>query len=241
PFVGGGALFFALGRRPALLSDANAELMEAYRAVRDQVEAVIAALQAHVYDAHHYYRVRALDPARLAPAERAARTIYLNRAGYNGLYRVNRAGRFNVPFGRQLNPSLCDAANLRACAAALDGVELQAVDFEEAVADAAAGDLVYFDPPYVPASETAAFTSYVAAGFDARQHARLARVFRRLTARGVHVVLSNSDRPLVWELYPGFAIRQVAAPRYINSDPARRGAVMELLVCNQAAADAPWS
>src|SRR5262249_13116484 len=129
PFVGGGALFFALGRMPARLSDANPELIDAYRAVRDHTEALIVELRAHRYDPHHYYRVRALDPNRLSLVERAARPIYLNHAGYNGLYRVNRSGQFNVPFGRMSNPLLCDAANLRACAAALAGVELWAGDF----------------------------------------------------------------------------------------------------------------
>ena len=230
PFAGGAAVFFALGRTDAVLADMNAELMNVYAAVRDDVEAVIAELQKYRYGATHYYRAREANLRKMAPAARAARTIYLNRTGYNGLYRVNRAGKFNVPMGRHTNPTLCDADNLRACAKALRGVDVRVEDFEAAAGGARKGDLVYFDPPYVPVSDTADFTSYVPGGFGADQQRRLAGLFARLAARGVHVVLSNSDTPAVRKLYAGFRIEKVLAARFINSRASARGKVGEVVV-----------
>ncbi|HEX3772319.1 MAG TPA: DNA adenine methylase [Polyangiaceae bacterium] len=230
PFAGGAALFFALAPKRAVLADVNAELVDCYKAARDDVDGVIAALGEHRYEAEHYYRVRAVDPASLAPADRAARTIYLNRTGYNGLYRVNRAGKFNVPMGRYTNPLLCDADNLRACSKALAGVVVRRADFEQAVEGARAGDFVYFDPPYVPVSDTADFTSYVPGGFGADQQRRLADLFAALARRGVHAVLSNSDTPSVRDLYRGFRIHRVLASRHINSRGTRRGKVGEVVV-----------
>ncbi len=230
PFAGGAALFFDLRPEHAELTDINSELIDCYRAVRDKVEPVIGALKRHRYDETHYYRVRAIDPASLARPERAARTIYLNKTGYNGLYRVNRSGKFNVPMGRYTNPRVCDADNLRACSAALKGVEVQVRDFETQVARARAGDFVYFDPPYVPVSDTADFTSYAPGGFGLDGQRRLAALFASLARRGVHVVLSNSDTPLVRELYRGFRIARVLAARNINSRGALRGKVGEVVV-----------
>jgi DNA adenine methylase len=230
PFVGGGALFFSLRPPGAALSDVNTELIDCYRAVRDDVEAVIEALREHRYDGKHYYAVRGIPPADLPQAHRAARTIYLNKTGFNGLYRVNRSGTFNVPFGRYTNPCLCDKPTLRACARALRGVELQARDFAEVVASARPGDFVYFDPPYVPASETANFTSYSRGGFPLDEQRRLAKVFADLASRGVLVMLSNSDTRIVRELYARFRIDVVLASRSINSKGAGRGKVGELVV-----------
>jgi DNA adenine methylase len=230
PFAGGGALFFALRPRSAVLSDVNTELIDCYRAVRNQVERVIRALRAHRYDRDHYYAVRSMPPASLSLAERAARTIYLNKTGYNGLYRVNRAGLFNVPMGRYTNPGILDASNLRACSRALRGAEVEACAFEAVLSSAKRGDFVYFDPPYVPASATADFTSYVPGGFGLDDQRRLAAVFTRLAAKGVHVMLSNSDTAPVRELYAGFRIDVVLAARSINSKGARRGKVGEVVV-----------
>jgi DNA adenine methylase len=230
PFAGGAALFFSLRPKRAVLADVNAELMDCYVATRDDVDAVIAALGHHRYAAEDYYRVRAIDRATLPLAERAARTIYLNKTGYNGLYRVNRAGKFNVPMGRYKSPLLCDAANLRACSVALRGVDLRVDDFEDVASRAKAGDFVYFDPPYVPVSDSAAFTSYVPGGFGADQQRRLAEVFTTLARRGVYAMLSNSDTPTVRELYRGFRIDSVLAARFINSRGSRRGKIGEVLV-----------
>jgi DNA adenine methylase len=235
PFAGGAALFFSLRPRQALLADVNAELIDCYVAARDEVDALIEALGRYRYATEDYYRTRAIDRTSLPLAERAARTIYLNKTGYNGLYRVNRAGKFNVPMGRYSNPLVCDAANLRACSKALEGVDLRVADFEEVAGRAKPGDFVYFDPPYVPVSDTADFTSYVPGGFGPDQQRRLALVFAKLARRGVHAMLSNSDTPTVRELYRGFRIDAVLAARYINSRGSRRGKVGEVVVTSFAA------
>jgi DNA adenine methylase len=230
PFAGGAALFFALTPAHASLTDVNSELIDCYRMVRDRVEDAIVALRRHRYAPEHYYRVRAMDPSTLKLPERAARTIYLNKTGYNGLYRVNRAGKFNVPMGRYTNPTVCDADNLRACSAALQRVELKQRDFAEQASRAKAGDFVYFDPPYDPMSATSAFTSYAPGGFGHEAQRRLAELFARLARKGVHVVLSNSDTPLVRELYRPFRIAPILAARSINSRGSRRGKVGEVVV-----------
>jgi DNA adenine methylase len=238
PFVGGAAMFFDLrSRRPdmtAFLSDVNAELVNCYVAVRDEVEAVIRELRAHVHEQEHYYKVRAWNPAELRPSARAARTIFLNKTGYNGLYRVNRSGQFNVPFGRMNNPLLCDVDNLRACARALAGVSIAHGDYSEVTKRAKKGDFVYFDPPYVPLSPTSDFTAYIPGGFGEGQQRQLAKVFAKLAARGVNVMLSNSDTPLVRELYADFDIRVVFASRSVNSKATRRGKLPEVVVRNRA-------
>ncbi|WP_437639552.1 DNA adenine methylase [Sorangium sp. So ce854] len=232
PFVGGAALFFCLQPKRAALTDVNAELIDCYRAVRDRVEEVIAALGSHEYDEAHYYSVRDLDPKALSLPERAARTIFLNRTGFNGLYRVNSAGRFNVPFGRYVNPSICNPPQLRACSAALQGVELEVRDFERVLDHAGEGDFVYLDPPYSPVSSTANFTSYSAGGFSFRDQERLAALFAALDERGVKVMLSNSDVPEIPPLYKRFKIDRVAALRSINAKSDARGRVGEIVIRN---------
>jgi DNA adenine methylase len=233
PFIGGGAVFFELARqkriRYARLSDRNAELVTTYKAIRDGVEGVIKALAAHKNDEAHYYEVRAVDPATLTPAQCAARTIFLNRVGYNGLYRVNSRGLFNVPFGRYRNPKICDPDALRRVSQSLQIADIVVADFEESCARAVAGDVVYLDPPYVPVSKTASFTSY-SGRFDEKEHQRLAETFARLVDAGAFVLLSNSDTELSRSLYAGFKIDTVNATRAINSRADRRGVVREVLV-----------
>jgi len=234
PFIGGGAVFFALAREGAferaVLADANAELIETYAAVRDRLEDIIELLSRCEYDEGFYYHARSLDTAELDPAERAARTIYLNKAGFNGLYRLNKRGTFNVPFGRHTNPTLLDEPNLRAVSDVLQDVELVTADFENTVADAAPGDAVYFDPPYVPISETSFFTAYDGTNFTLDEQERLAAVMRRLDERRVHALLSNSESDRTRKLYRGLRIERVEAVRAINSRADRRGPVGELLV-----------
>jgi DNA adenine methylase len=208
----------------------NAELVNCYTAVRDDVESVIRALGVHVYDREHYYEVRKWKPAELGQAERAARTIYLNKTGYNGLYRVNRSGQFNVPFGRFTKPQFCDPENLRACSRALRGVSIEHGDYSRVVEHAKAGDFVYFDPPYVPLSPTSDFTAYIPGGFGEGEQQKLAKVFATLAKRKVHVMLSNSDTALVRKLYAGFDIRVVYASRSVNSNASRRGKLTEVVV-----------
>jgi DNA adenine methylase len=231
PFLGGAALFFALGPRRAVLADTNARLIRTYRGVRDDVDGVIALLRTYRHDPEFFYRMRAADIDRESDARVAAWFIYLNRVGYNGLYRVNRRNRFNVPFGRYVNPTICDEPRLRACAVALRHADLQVADFCDAVRGATRGDFVYFDPPYVPLTPTASFTSYTAAGFGPDDQVRLRDLARRLKRRGVHVLISNSGTDRVRELYAdGFDVDEVRARRAVNSRASGRGAVAELVI-----------
>ncbi len=271
PMVGGGALFFALAgdeeRRPrhAVLNDANADLMAAYRAVRDLVEPLIGRLEgyARAYldaDAEErarlYYEVREREPK--SKLERAARLIFLNRTCFNGLYRVNRTGRFNVPHGRYARPRIVDAEALRAASRALAEVELRDDDVEQACAGAGPGDLVYLDPPFVPLSATSSFTDYTAGSFGPADQLRLRWLIDDLTERGACVMLSNSPTDWVRAAYetaryrvtpaagegsPGAGgparaahahhrIEEVQARRMINSRGDRRSAITELIVTN---------
>ncbi len=231
PFVGGGALFFELGPRPAVLADVNARLIRTYHGVRDHVDEVISRLREYPHDSRFFYELRDVDIDLRSDAEVAAWFIYLNKIGFNGLYRVNRQNRFNVPFGRHKNPNICDDATLRACSRALSGAELLVADFEAVVRDAQANDLVYFDPPYVPLSVTSSFTSYTSGGFGPADQVRLRDLALELKQRGVHVLLSNSSAEFVRDLYrPSFETTEVSATRLVNSKGARRGAITELVI-----------
>lgn len=234
PFLGGGAVFFELARlgriQRARLRDRNPELIDTYCAVRDEVDAVLRALAAHRNDEAYFYEVRATDPSALTRAERAARTIFLNRVGYNGLYRVNSKGEFNVPFGRYKNPRICDEAGLRRASHALSLADIAVADFGETCSDVETGDVVYLDPPYLPMSRTASFTAYARDRFGEDEHRRLANVFTEVVDRGAFALLSNSDTKLSRELYTGFKIATVPATRAINSKADRRGVVNEVLV-----------
>ncbi len=234
PFVGGGAVFFALAAqarfRRAVIGDANAELVICYTAIRDQVDAVIAKLRRYRNDHDVYYEVRAKDPARLSPAARAARVIFLNRCGYNGLYRVNSKGAFNVPFGRYRRPLICDEGKLRAASRALRTVKIVAGDFAKLMAKPGPDDFVYLDPPYVPVSATSSFTAYAGRDFGMTAQERLAEALRALSVRGVPALLSNSDCAATRKLYQGLDIERIRARRAINSVARRRGPVDEILV-----------
>lgn len=237
PFIGGGALFFRLTPQRAHLSDLNEDLINVYRCVAWNVEAVIKRLQAHQRDHGHdyYYTVRERWNDRKhcrSAVERAAGFIYLNKTCYNGLYRVNQRGRFNVPIGRYTAPKICDGPGLRAASRVLQQAELTSGHFAERVADAGPGDFVYFDPPYDPVTTTANFTSYTSSSFgDPDQH-DLARIVGDLTDRGAFVMVSNSDTPYIRDLYRGFHIERIEAPRAINSRSGGRGPVGELIITN---------
>jgi DNA adenine methylase len=238
PFVGGGALFFELyranhlGTAPPFLSHSNENLIDAYMGVKEDVDRIICLLIQHKasHSQEYYYQVRATAPTD--PVERAARIIYLNRTCYNGLYRENRKGKFNVPFGRYTNPAICDEENLRAVAEALCKATIETRPFDSVLDRAEPGDFVYFDPPYHPLSKTASFTSYDKNGFDKDAQHRLAAVFRQLSEHSVKVLLSNSMTPFVKDLYRGFRIEKVWATRAVNSRGDRRGKVCEALVRN---------
>lgn len=231
PFVGGGALFFDLAPERASLTDMNERLVRTYRGVRDDVYGVIKRLREYPYDEAFYYQMRASGLNAASDAEVAARFIYLNKTGFNGLYRENKAGKFNVPFGRYTNPTICDDVALRACSLALQGAILLVDDFERVVSDAQPGDFVYFDPPYVPLTATSNFTSYTSGGFTHADQVRLRDVALTLKASGVSVLLSNSSAEAVRDLYSdGFVVEEVSARRAVNSKASGRGAVKELLI-----------
>ena len=234
PFIGSAAVFFHLRPARARLADVNRKLVEVYWVVQNKVGDLIHTLGQHRNESDYYYRIRAQDPAQMSPIERAARLIFLNRTCYNGLYRENRRGRFNVPFGRYKNPTICDVDRLQRASVVLQGVDLQVADFEEAVAGAGPGDFVYFDPPYAPLNATSNFTNYNRHGFGEHDQRRLAQVIKTLTTRGSRVMLSNSSTPLIRELYDNHAYRliPIQARRSINSKGHKRGPVEELLIIN---------
>ncbi|MDB5100705.1 MAG: adenine methylase [Cyanobacteria bacterium RYN_339] len=232
PFLGGGAVFFHLQPERAILADFNAELVETYTAVRDEVDSLIRHLADHRNDEDYYYALRAQDPAGLEPLQRASRLIYLNRTCFNGLYRVNARGGFNVPFGKHKNPTICNEPGLRAASLALQGTALHHRSYAKILDEAAAGDFVYFDPPYHPRNTTSNFTSYTAGSFSEADQAALRDTFRALADRGCKVMLSNSDTPLIRDLYADFHVEVVMAPRFVNRDATKRGPVSELVVRN---------
>lgn len=235
PFVGGGAVFFHLRHRMAgevHLSDVNSELINLYTMLRDKLPQLTRKLAEHQarHDTDYFYRIRKQHPKDLSELARAARMVYLNKTCFNGLYRVNSQGYFNVPLGRYTNPTILDRDRLRAAGKALKGVHLHEEPFETVLERARPGDLVYFDPPYQPLTRTANFTSYTKDSFSEEDQARLAGVFDDLTERGVKVLLSNSDTELVRTLYARHEQHIIQAPRFINSKASERKAIGELLV-----------
>ena len=236
PFLGGGALFFYLapqlqaqGKR-AFLSDLNPELVNVYRCVRDRVEEVIAQLSVHKqkHGKTHYYEVRSQLPTDAIA--RAARFIYLNKTCYNGLYRENSKGGFNVPIGRYKNPQICAPDLLQAASSALQMADISERPFS-AVLDRAsdASDFVYFDPPYHPLSETSRFTAYSRYRFGVEQQTALKDIIAQLSARQVRVLVSNSDCLFIRKLYAEFDVKTIDAARSINSKASKRGKITEVL------------
>jgi DNA adenine methylase len=235
PFAGGAALFFRLAPRRAVLADSNHDLVGLYTAIAKDVGSVIRRLELHreAHDESHYYEVRSRWNDRevsWSTPERAAAFIYLNKTCFNGLWRVNRAGAFNVPIGRYTDPPICVPAALRAAHAVLARAEIRRADYREAVRDARAGDFLYFDPPYDPVTVTANFTSYTADAFGPDDQRALADTARMLVKRGCQVMLSNSDTPFIRSIYKGFELHRVKCPRAINSNAAKRGDVDELVI-----------
>lgn len=245
PFLGGGALFFALRAagmldgKKVVLSDLNDELITTWRAIRDDWTAVSHELTRHSarYGCgleaaeKYYYATRELDWRAMAPHAAAARMIFINKTCFNGLHRVNASGLFNASWCRNADVNLFADENLMAVSAALQGVALQVAPFEASFAQAEADDFVYIDPPYMPANpDVPGFTGYTPGGFSLGQHRALAAEVARLDRRGVHVLASNADTPLARTLYAGLEIDEVSAPRAINSKATGRGRVNELLI-----------
>jgi DNA adenine methylase len=235
PFAGGGAVFFDLLPEKAYLSDLNKELITTYNVIKDNVEELIISLKRHKTNKEYFLKVRAQNPNTLSDVAIASRFIFLNKTCFNGLYRVNLKGQFNVPFGKYKNPMICDEINLRKVSKALQNVEIKHQDYKEVLKKAKKGDFLYFDPPYYPISKTAKFTAYTANAFLDKEQIELRDTVLELHKRGCLIMLSNSDTPFINKIYSGFKgikISKVEAGRAINSDGAGRGKITEVLVTN---------
>lgn len=241
PFVGGGALLFELEPQNAVINDFNDELINVYKVLCDEVKfnKMIKLLNKHEakHSEEYYYEIRNKDRnkrsfKKLAEHTRAARTIYLNKACFNGLYRVNSKGEFNVPFGKKDKVNTYEGSNLNLLNYYLSSNNFQILngDFEKAVETAQKGDFIYFDPPYD--SDTSTFTSYTEVGFGKNEQIRLAKVFKDLSNRGCYVMLSNHNTKLINELYSEFNLHVIEAKRNINSNGQKRGSVEEVIITN---------
>ncbi|CAN1210087.1 Site-specific DNA-methyltransferase (adenine-specific) [Tumidithrix helvetica PCC 7403] len=243
-FIGAGAILLTLQPKNAVINDSNSELINCYEVIRDSVEDLIDLLRAHKdkNSEDYYYEVREKDRVTeyirsISKEERAARIIYLNKTCYNGLFRVNSQGQFNVPFGRYKNPSILDEAVLRGVSNYLNQnqVEILNMDFEIAVKTAKKGDFIYFDPPYDPVSDTASFTGYDVNGFNRKEQERLRDVVDGLTDKGCKILLSNACTDFILDLYGNpqkYKIEKVSANRAINSNSLKRGKIEEVLIRN---------
>ena len=232
PFLGGGALFFSVNPASAVLSDLNEELVNCYEVVKTDLEGLLIELSKHRNSRSHFIEIRKVQPWRLDPISRAARLIFLNKTCFNGLYRVNQKGEFNVPYGKYTNPNFCDERSLRAASKSLKDTEILYRDFRFLLYRAQPGDFVYFDPPYNPVSTTSSFTSYSESPFGEREQKALRAVFEALDDRGCHVMLSNSDTELIRKLYRHFNVQEVLASRAINCQGQNRGKISELIIRN---------
>ncbi|COI65723.1 modification methylase [Streptococcus pneumoniae] len=240
PFVGGGALFFDLAPKDAVINDFNAELINCYQQIKDNPQELIEILKVHQeYNSKEYYLdLRSADRDEridmMSEVQRAARILYMLRVDFNGLYRVNSKNQFNVPYGRYKNPKIVDEELISAISVYLNNnqLEIKVGDFEKAIVDVRTGDFVYFDPPYIPLSETSAFTSYTHEGFSFADQVRLRDVFKRLSDTGAYVMLSNSSSALAEELYKDFNIHYVEATRTNGAKSSSRGKISEIIVTN---------
>lgn len=240
PFLGSGAIFFSLGTRyeSAVLNDVIPGLMNTYGAVRRSPESVHKILQSWVVDSESYYHIRA-NPAEAGTLEEAARFIYLNRFGFNGLYRENASGRFNVPFGRPKNTSNVPLETLRSAAQSLQAAELRSGDFEAALEPVIPGDFVFLDPPYAAQAPRSGFTDYNANLFTWEDQERLAEKFRSLSALGADVVLVNADRPEIRKLFSGYVITSEARYSSISGSTRARRKIDEIIIRSASLSEGP--
>lgn len=239
PFLGGGAVLLALQPKKAVVNDINSELMNLYVVIKDNVEDLITDLKKHKNEADYFYQIRELDRQKdkyqnLTPIQRASRIIYLNKTCYNGLFRVNKTGEFNTPFGHYKNPNIVNGATLRAVSDYFNTAEIDFFcgDFAESLQKVKKDDFVYLDPPYDPLSDTANFTGYSRGGFGQIEHIRLKELCDRLNEKNVKFLLSNSATDFIKELYQEYRIEVVQASRLINSKADKRGEINELLIMN---------
>jgi DNA adenine methylase len=236
PFFGGGALFFelfSLGKlKHVYLNDFNFELINAYKVIKEKPLELIKELSREKYEnsSKVFYEIRA--EKCVDPVKSAARFIYLNKTSFNGLYRVNSKGGFNVPFGRYKKPLILDKENILAVHVALQKDELSSTDFEVAVKNAKKGDFIYFDPPYQPLNKTSTFTSYTSKDFNEKDQERLMECFASLDKKGCYVMLSNSHTKFILDLYKNYNVHTVMATRLINCKSEKRGKIKEVVVTN---------
>ena len=223
PFVGGGALFFAIQPKNSIIADSNPELINAYQQLADNVEDVIKRLKKYKNNEEEFYKVRGQNWEKLSKINAAARTIYLNHTCFNGLYRVNRQGNFNVPFGKYKNPTICDVDNLRNVSQALQNAKIICGDYKTVLLENAnPGDFIFLDPPYVPVSENSDFKRYTKEQFYEKDQRELADLVEQLMKNGCHILLTNSDAPLVHELYDKYPVTVVDTKRFISSKSSTR-------------------
>lgn len=241
PFVGGGAVLFDIQPSKAVVNDINSELINLYQIIKDNVEDLIEDLKKHKNEEDYFYQVRELDRDKaryslLTPIERASRVIFLNKTCYNGLFRVNRAGEFNTPFGNYKNPNIVNEETLKAVSKYFNKANITFLnkDYEEVLKGARKGAFVYLDPPYDPISDTASFTGYDKGGFDRDEQIRLKRTCDMLNKKGIRFLLSNSATDFIHDIYKDkdYRIEVIQAKRAINSDPSKRGEIDEVLVRN---------
>lgn len=241
PFVGGGAVFFELAPKKAVLNDYNKELMNVFECIKDEIRFEKMCNELNHHEANHseeyYYKIRDLDRDKkkfnkLVDYKRAARTIYLNKACFNGLYRVNSKNEFNVPYGKKEKVNTYEGQNLGIvhCILNFNDIELLSTDFEDAVKNAKKGDFVYFDPPYD--SDTSTFNSYTEDGFGKEEQVRLFELFEKLDKKGCYIMLSNHNTKLIRDLYKNYNINVIKAKRNINANGKKRGNVEEVLITN---------
>ncbi len=238
PFVGGGAMLFAMQPQKAVINDFNQELINVYKVIKFYPEELINDLKLHINDADYYYKIRALDREpdfkNMSDIKKASRVIFLNKTCYNGLYRVNSSGEFNSPFGKYKNPNIVNEDTIRAVSQYLNKNDITILqgDFEEALNGIKKGSFVYFDPPYDPVSKSSSFTGYVQGGFDSSAQERLRDLCVKLDSMGVNFMLSNSATPYIESLYKNFDLKYVKAIRSINSNAKKRGEIDELIIRN---------
>lgn len=235
PFVGGGAIFFDLLPLNGHLSDLNKELIITYNFIKNDVESLILDLKKHVNDKDYFLNIRSYKIEELHELDIASRFLYLNRTSFNGMYRVNKSGGFNVPYGKYKAQLNFDFDNLRNVSRGLANIEIKHQDYKEAVKFAKKGDFIYFDPPYYPLNKTSSFTTYTTEKFLQEQHVELSNIFNELNDRECIVILSNSATPFIIDLYSKIKtakIHNVAATRAINSIGTKRGKITEIVITN---------
>ncbi|WP_313165049.1 DNA adenine methylase [Sedimentibacter sp.] len=238
PFVGGGAVFFELQPKKAIINDYNDELINVYLTVRDSVDELITELEEHNKNnsEEYFYELRALDRSseykEMNNVQKAARIIYLNKTCYNGLYRVNAAGQFNSPYGKYKNPNIVNATTIRAMSNYLKKtqIDIRSGDYRKVLKGLRKGTFVYLDPPYMPISSSSSFTGYTDNGFSYEQQVELKKECDKLKAKGILFLQSNSDCPEIRELYKDYEIKTVQAKRSINSKANKRGEISEVLI-----------